>query len=111
MIKKLFFFTVLGILVFGLAAAGFSAGKGNFRKGKYTYKKTCRSCHDGSGSQVNLSPDSKTQKQWSRLFEGGKYSKLACKDEWEKISEADRLDIFSYLYKFAYDSPTPAKCK
>jgi len=97
-------------LVFGFSSLGFSADKGNARKGKYTFRKSCRSCHNDA-SAVSISPDSKTQAQWTRQFKSSKYEKLACKDEWAKISEKDRLDIFTYLHKYAFDSPTPAKCK
>jgi len=36
---------------------------------------------------------------------------LSCKAEWEKRSEKDLQDIFSYMYNHAFDSPSPAKCK
>lgn len=88
-----------------------AAGEGNYRKGKYTFKKNCRTCHNDSGSAVSLSPDSKTQAQWKRTFKPGKHKKLECTAEWEKLSEADRNDIFAYLHKYAFDSPSPAKCK
>lgn len=88
----------------------FSANKGNARKGKYTFRKSCRSCHDGSKAVV-ISPDSKTQSQWNRQFKATKIKKLACKDEWYKISIKKKLDIYTYLHKYAFDSPSPAKCK
>ncbi|MBA3012798.1 MAG: cytochrome c [Proteobacteria bacterium] len=111
MFKKLSFILLLIALVVGFASMGFSADKGNSRKGKYTFKKSCRSCHNDTGTAMSLSPDSKTQAQWERVFAPGKYEKLVCKDEWVKIPEPDRLDIFAYLHQYAFDSPTPAKCK
>lgn len=93
------------------AAVVSAAGDGNYRKGKYTFKKNCRTCHNDSGSADSLSPDSKTQAQWKRIFKPGKYKKLECAPEWEKLSETDRNDIGAYLHKYAFDSPSPAKCK
>jgi hypothetical protein len=111
MLKKTFFIFALLALVLGFSTMGFSGEKGNYRKGKYTFRKNCRTCHSDKGSAVSLSPDSKTQAQWTRIFKPGKYKKLACKAEWEKLSESNRLDIYTYLHKYAFDSPSPAKCK
>ncbi|MCK5835672.1 MAG: cytochrome c [Desulfobacula sp.] len=111
MFKKLVFVMLSVTIVLGFSAMAFSAEKGNHRKGKYTFRKSCRTCHNDSGTAVAISPDSKTQAQWKRLFKPAKYEKLACKDEWVKISDQERLDVFTYLHKYAFDSPSPAKCK
>ena len=102
---------MLVIIVLGFSGLVFSAEEGNSRKGKYTFRKSCRSCHNDTGSAVSISPDSKTQAQWTRQFNPKNYEKLTCKDEWAKLSEQDRLDIYTYLHQYAFDSPTPAKCK
>ncbi len=111
MFKKLGLVLIMLTLVLGFSSLGFSADKGNARKGKYTFRKSCRSCHNDKGSAVSISPDSKTQAQWTRQFKPTKSQKLACKNEWAKLSEKDRLDIYTYLHKYAFDSPSPAKCK
>lgn len=111
MFKKIVLMGAMVALFLGVSTMGFSAEEGNYRKGKYTFKKSCRSCHMDGGTAVSLSPDSKTQAQWERVFDSDKYQSLPCKAEWDKVSEEDRLDIFTYLHKFAFDSPSPAKCK
>ncbi len=111
MFKKLIFVLISLTLVVGFSSLGFSADSGNARKGKYTFRKNCRSCHNDAGTAASISPDSKTQAQWTRQFKASKYGKLTCKDEWVKLSEKDRLDIYTYLHKYAFDSPSPAKCK
>lgn len=111
MVKKIGIILISLTLVLGFSSMGFSADKGNARKGKYTFRKNCRSCHSETGSAASISPDSKTQAQWTRQFKPAKYQKLTCKDEWANLSEKDRLDIFTYLHKYAFDSPSPAKCK
>jgi cytochrome c5 len=82
---------------------------GNDNKGKYLYRKNCRTCHIAGGTAKDLSPNSKTQAQWQRTF--GAYEKLACKDEWKKLSQGDLKDTYTYLFNHAYDSPQPATCE
>ncbi len=96
-----FLFVVVGT---GLA----EQKKGNEKKGKYLYRKNCRTCHIDGGSAMVLSPNTKTQAQWDRAFQ--KRERLKCADEWDKLSDKDIEDILSYLYNHAFDSPTPATC-
>ena len=109
--KKLFLVLLTLILTFCFVGVNFAADKGNGRKGKYLFRKNCRSCHAEQGSAVELSPLSKTQAQWKTVFAKDAYQSLACKDEWDKMSEQDRLDVFTYMHDHAFDSPSPAKCK
>ncbi len=90
-------------------AAGEFTNTGNDNKGKYLFRKNCRACHVSGGSAKDLSPNSKTQAQWQRAFKS--YEKLACKDEWKKLSQGDLTDMYTYLYNHAYDSPQPATCE
>jgi hypothetical protein len=80
---------------------------GNFRKGKYLFRKSCRSCHVEGGAASDLSPADKTQAEWTKTF--ADWQSLPCSDDWS-ISDTDRLDIFTYMHDFAKDSPSPAKC-
>ncbi|MBW1649972.1 MAG: cytochrome c [Deltaproteobacteria bacterium] len=101
---------VIGLCVIGVSFAVESDG--NERKGKYVYRQECRQCHkaDSEAGAPNLSPDSKTMAQWESAFEKENYSELECAKEWDKRSEEELNDIFTYLHKYAADSPTPAKC-
>ena len=58
--------SILLIMVFVLVSIGMvmADGKGNARKGKYLFRKNCRSCHSEDGSAKPLSPIDKTQAQW-----------------------------------------------
>jgi hypothetical protein len=83
------------------------AAEGNARKGKFLFRKNCRSCHGASAS--DLSPDSKTKAEWKKIF--ATPATIPCHDKWPaEMTEQDVLDIHTYLYDFAKDSPTPAKC-
>lgn len=109
--KKLWM--VLLILIVGLSFSTqiLAAKKGNGRKGKYLFRKHCRTCHVENGSATALSPISKTQADWQTVFKKNEFSKLTCNAEWEKRKEKDLLDIYTYMYDHAFDSPSPLKCK
>ncbi|MFP4071189.1 MAG: c-type cytochrome [Desulfovibrionales bacterium] len=83
------------------------AADGNPRKGKFLYSKNCRSCHGDTAS--DLSPSSFTQAEWAKKF--ANVEEIPCYGDWpEGLSEQDQKDIYTYLFDFAKDSPTPAKC-
>jgi mono/diheme cytochrome c family protein len=92
------------ITVFAVSMA-FAMGGGNARKGKFLYRKNCRTCHGSSAS--DLSPADKTQAEWTALFSDK--DKIKCSPDWT-VNEKDLNDIFTYLHDYAKDSPSPAKC-
>ena len=109
MMQRIGTILIILALIISLAGISLATGKGNARKGKYLYRKNCRTCHVPGGSAKELSPISKTQAQWQKVFE--EPNQLSCKDEWAKLSEKDRLDMFAHLHGHAFDSPSPAKCQ
>jgi len=87
---------------------------GNDRKGKYTYRKVYKACAqtgEVESATPTISPADKTMVQWQEIFENKNFDEFGCKDNWEGLPDKDVLDIYSYFYKHASDSPTPAKCK
>ena len=109
MFKRMGSLLILLIFLLGIIGISMAAGKGNARKGKYLYRKNCRACHFEGGSAKALSPIDKTQAQWDEVFKST--DKLTCKNEWGKLSDKDRLDIYAHLWGHAFDSPSPAKCE
>ena len=109
--KKLVLTALAMIMTLSLVSVNLAAPEGNKRKGKYLFRKSCRSCHVDGAAGKELSPISKTQAEWDKVFSNEAYKGLACKAEWEKQSEKDLLDIYTYMYKHAFDSPSPLKCK
>jgi len=99
---------ILVLAALGLALAGV---EGNERKGKYLFRKSCRSCHIEGGQAKEISPLTFTQAQWEANFTPDKVAGYPCKDEWAKLSESDLKDVYAYMYNHAADSPSPAKCK
>lgn len=104
--------TLILALIMVLSGLGISfaldAG-GNSRKGKYLFRKNCRSCHAEGQKAKDMSPVDMTQAQWKNMF--ADYKKLPCYKDWKGLPEKDLKDIYSYLYGHAKDSPSPAKCK
>ncbi len=111
MMKKAILALLTLACIFTFAGVSAAGEKGNGRKGKYLFRKNCRTCHMDGGSAVGLSPVSKTQAQWIDAFKPENAAKLACADEFGKRKEKDLLDIFTYMHDHAFDSPSPAKCK
>lgn len=94
------------VVLFSVASLAFAMGDGNARKGKFLYRKHCRSCHGKDAS--DLSPATKTQAEWQAIFEDT--AKIPCNADWPEVKEKDVNDIYTYLHDFAKDSPSPAKC-
>jgi len=88
--------------------------QGNKRKGKYTYRKVYKACQqrgEVDSATPPLSPADKTQAEWKQIFESKTMDGFGCKEEWANLNESQISDIYSYLFSFAADSPSPAKCK
>jgi mono/diheme cytochrome c family protein len=97
-------------VIFGSLALALAAEPdGNHRKGKYLFRKNCRACHIDGGSANVLQPLTYTMAEWESRFAPEAADGYTCKAEWP-TDPAEVLDIFTYMYKFAKDSPTPAKC-
>lgn len=116
MLKKTLIIAVLFLFTLGSAGAAF-AGEGpggNKRKGKYTYRKLIKACHARGAvesASPQVSPADKTMDEWKQIFEEKDFFAFGCDVEWAGASDKDILDIYSYFYGFAADSPTPATCK
>jgi hypothetical protein len=114
MLRK--FTCTLAALIFVFVSTGtvFAMDKGNKRKGKYTYRKVYKACMargEVDSPKPPVNPDSKTQAQWTRVFDKKKFKDFGCSEEWNSLSEKELMDIYAYLHGYAADSPTPAKCK
>lgn len=103
----IFFMILITLCFLGLSIAG--EKKGNSRKGKYLFRKSCRVCHNGNKAS-ELGPINKKIKEWEGIFAPDKYKEFECKDEWEKRSEQDLRDILQYLLDGAADSKVPRGC-
>lgn len=99
------FFIVVAVLTMA-AAPVFAIDGGNPKKGKYLYRKSCKSCHGEGGEGGDLTPMSKTQKQWDRFFDKKKHPGTAL----DSLDEGKLKDINQFLFDHAADSDQPATC-
>jgi len=108
-----FMFTLVSIsMAFASSAEG--GPDGNDRKGKYTYRKVCKACFkagDVATATPQVSPADHTMAEWKAIFENRNFKEFGCEDHWAKLDDDDILDIYSYFWGHASDSPTPAKCQ
>jgi hypothetical protein len=114
MMKKTIIGALSVLLTLSFIGVVMGAGKGNGRKGKYTYRKVYKTCFERGAidsQKPPLSPDTKTQAQWTRVFEKKDFDQFGCKEEWSTLSEKELNDVYTYLHDHAADSPSPAKCK
>ncbi|MDF1591972.1 MAG: cytochrome c [Desulfobacterales bacterium] len=109
MIRRLGSALILLVFLIGAVGLALAAGDGNARKGKYLFRKNCRTCHIDGGSAKPLSPIDKTQAKWDEVFKN--IEKLPCKDKWSALSEKDIQDMYAQLWGHAFDSPSPEKCE
>ena len=107
--KKIASLFIIFFMCFGVIGLSLAQEKGNARKGKFLFRKNCRTCHVQGGSAKELGPNSKTQAQWDEIFKN--IDKLKCKDQWAALSEKDKLDMYAQLWGHAFDSPSPEKCE
>ncbi len=98
------------IAIFSIAAlcasAALAADGGNPKKGKYLYKKSCKTCHVEGAEGGPMTPLKKTQAQWDRFFEEKGH---ACGEK-AGLSEQDMKDIQQFLFDHAADSDQPETC-
>ena len=115
MVKKLICMAATVMFVLSATALVFAEGPdGNKRKGKYTYKNVYKACvkrGEVESKTPVVSPGDKTMAQWKRIFDKKNFEVFKCSEEWNNLDQADILNIYTYLYSYAADSPTPAKCK
>src|SRR5210317_760937 len=100
MMKKLRL-TLITLTVVALCTSSAMAVEGgNGRKGKYLFKKSCKSCHTEGAEGGVVTPLNKTMSQWDRFFKKSKHDA----GSWESFSEQDLLDINQFLFDHAVDS-------
>jgi mono/diheme cytochrome c family protein len=83
--------------------------EGSDTKGKYFFKKSCKSCHASGGVGKEVTPLVKTQAQWKAYFAAGKHNKGT--EPLSKVAKPDQVkDIQTFLTAHASDSPQPMTC-
>lgn len=95
---------VAAALAVPLAAQG-----GSDSRGKYFFKKSCKTCHVSGGSAKEITPLSKTQAQWKEYFAAGTHKNGA--EKIESLVKPELVkDVQTFLVNHASDSPQPETC-
>ncbi len=81
---------------------------GNPRKGKYLFKKNCKSCHSEGAEGGEIVPKTKISSRWDSYFEEGKAEHPG--DIFKKLSDKDLKDINQFLFDNAADMPGEETC-
>ena len=93
--------------------------EGSDSKGKYYFKKSCKSCHGPKGDGGEITPVSKTIKQWQRYFDKGVHLRREGEDgekvnemllKIKDIDEIKLIHIKTFLINHAADSDQPETC-
>ena len=95
---------LIAALTVPLAAQG-----GSDTKGKFFFKKSCKSCHAPGAAAREITPLSKTQAQWKAYFAAGKHKKGAEKLD-AVLKPEQAKDVQTFLVNHASDSPQPETC-
>jgi len=100
------------LLIVGLVLGAFAVTSamavegGNPKKGKYLFKKNCKSCHTEGAEGGSVTPLNKTMAQWDKFFSDNGHPEGV----WNEFSEKDLLDINQFLFDHAVDSAQPETC-
>lgn len=99
----------LSLAVFVTSAAGAGA---NPNRGKTLFKSACKSCHVKGGDAKDLTPLSKTQAQWTRVFKSNidPMVKRVQTKTGKALVATDLADIQLFLVSHAADSDQPETC-
>ncbi|NNE45017.1 MAG: hypothetical protein HKN12_12490 [Gemmatimonadetes bacterium] len=84
------------------------AVQGSDAKGKYWFKKSCKDCHIKGGDGGEVTPLSKTIKQWERYFR--KEMHHGEEPLLDVVDEEQLLHIKTFLINHAADSDQPETC-
>jgi cytochrome c5 len=98
------------LLTLALAlAVPLAAQGGSDTKGKFFFKKSCKSCHVAGGAAKAITPLSKTQAQWKAYFAAAKHKNGA--EKLNTVVKPEQIkDIQTFLVNHASDSPQPETC-
>jgi cytochrome c5 len=97
------------VVVAATLVAGLAVAAGNETKGKFYFKKSCKTCHAKGGEGGEVTPLSKTQEQWKRYFDKGTHKKGSQKLT-DVVPAEQLVDMQSFLVNHAVDSPQPETC-
>ena len=85
-----------------------AAGAGSETKGKFYFKKTCKTCHAKGAAGGEVTPLTKTQAQWKDYFATGKHDK-GKEDSTKILTPEQLLDVQTFLRTTRPIPPSPRR--
>jgi cytochrome c5 len=99
----------LAVMALLAALSPLSAEGGSDSRGKFFFKKNCKTCHTSGGAAKEITPLFKTQAQWRDYFTSGTHKNGA--EKLDSLAKPEQVkDIQSFLVNHASDSPQPETC-
>ena len=83
MSKKMLLAVLAIFMTFSFIGQAIAMEQGNKRKGKYTYRKVYKACHERGEVEIakpKLNPDAKTQAEWKTLFDNKRFDEFGCQE-------------------------------
>ncbi len=101
-----------GIASFAVCVTAAAGAGPNPNRGKTMFRSTCKTCHVKDGEAKDLTPMSKTQAQWTRVFKTNidTMSNRVEKRVGKPLSASDLADMQAFLVSHAADSDQPETC-
>jgi len=90
---------LLGFVVF--AGPVFAASDTGGGRGRYLFRKECRTCHGSEGRSVALTPQSRTAAEWRAFFEADQKQNHA--EVWQNIGDRNLEKIKEFVVLNASD--------
>ena len=112
-IKSLIILMLLFFILF--VSDGISKESGNYRKGLYYYKTTCKQCHTlseiGEGKSKQPHTECISEKQWITNFHKKKFDMYGCKKIETEICTQNLKHVYKYLHSPSEEEPDVTNCR
>lgn len=110
-----FLITLPLLFIVFFVSTGISEESGNYRKGMYYYKTTCKECHTlseiGEGKTKQSHEECVSEKQWIANFHKKKFDMYGCKKIEEDICTQNLKHVYKYLHSPSVEEPDVTNCR
>lgn len=98
-----------------LASTAVSNEAGNYRKGLYYYKNTCKKCHTltevGDGKTKQSHEKCISEKEWIADFQSKKFDMVGCKEIEKELCLENLKHVYKYLHTPSEEEPDATNCR
>ena len=98
-----------------IASVAISEDQGNYRKGSYYYKNTCKKCHTlseiGDGKTKQPHTLCVPEKEWISNFQSKKFDMYGCKEIEKDICVENLKHVYKYLHTPSEEEPDVTNCR